>query len=107
MSLGALSNTEVSSSVRSYSFGYLLGRCLTILLKCSYFFLTFLHRGGYSEVYSAKGNDGISYAVKVIDKSSLGSAKRQQNIIREVEITRKIQHPNVNLFALFCLGVKN
>lgn len=46
-------------------------------------------------MYLAKGNDGIAYAVKVIDKSSLGSAKRQQNIIREVEITRTIQHANV------------
>ena len=35
------------------------------------------------------------YACKVIDKSTLGSERDRENMIREIKILRRVSHPNV------------
>lgn len=62
-----------------------------------------LGQGSYATVYKAhhKSNGG-GYAVKVISREKIGSAKLQMNLEQEISIMKEINHENVvRLFGTF------
>jgi len=62
-----------------------------------------LGQGSYATVYKAhhKSNGG-DYAVKVISREKIGSAKLQMNLEQEISIMKEINHENVvRLFGTF------
>jgi transitional endoplasmic reticulum ATPase len=61
-----------------------------------YSILLFIKKGINAETYRAKGNDGKLYFIKVFDFSKLSkSAFDVNNNILEIEIIRKLNHPNL------------
>ncbi|KAL5702146.1 non-specific serine/threonine protein kinase [Ranunculus cassubicifolius] len=55
-----------------------------------------LGRGSFAKVFSAQSvNGGPSVAIKIIDKSILLSAGMETQIVREVAVMHRLNHPNI------------
>ncbi|PIA31583.1 hypothetical protein AQUCO_04900109v1 [Aquilegia coerulea] len=55
-----------------------------------------LGRGSFAKVYSAKSlQNGDSVAIKIIDKSILLNSTMENQLIREVAVMHRLQHPNI------------
>jgi transitional endoplasmic reticulum ATPase len=68
--------------------GYVVNENYTILL--------FIKKGINAETYRAKGKDGKLFFVKIFDYSKLSSsAFDAKNNVLEIELVRKVNHPNL------------
>ena len=62
----------------------------------------FLGEGGYAKCYKfIKMENGKSFAGKVIPKSSLKEPKKENRLIEEIMIHKKMHHPNIVKFEHF------
>ena len=62
----------------------------------------FLGEGGYAKCYKfIKMENGKSFAGKVIPKSSLKEPKKENRLIKEIMIHKKMHHPNIVKFEHF------
>jgi polo-like kinase 1 len=70
----------------------------TLKSTCVYRVGALLGKGGFAKCYEVQGEDGVLFAAKVIEKSSLVKARSKQKLINEIRLHKSLDHPGIVRF---------